>query len=80
MKKIILILAVITLIFSCKKNSRTASPTSIVYCMSTDDGGIHIKRGCATTKEEVQQKAIEMRNAGYTVFNSVEKSTCTDCN
>jgi hypothetical protein len=84
MKNLILI-AVIALSFSCKKSNKStgnasAPSTAIVYCMSTEDGGKHINRGCATTKEEMQAKAIQYRDAGYNVFKVVEKSTCDQCN
>lgn len=83
MKKVILILSVITLSISCNKNS-TSSKTnslspSVVYCVSTEDNGVHISRGCASNKTELQNKTIELRNQGFVSVKSVEKSKCSEC-
>ena len=79
MKKIIITVIVVLSFITCNKNKKTTAPT-VVYCMSTNDGGHYVKQGCASTKEEMQNKAIQLRNAGYVTFNSVEKSSCSDCN
>ncbi len=79
MKKIILISGVVLVSFSCKKSSKTSADSKTVYCMYTQDGGPKIFRGCATTKEAMQQKAIEMRDANILGFTSIEKSSCSEC-
>jgi len=80
MKKIILILAIATVLFACDKNSKLTNSTNpTVYCMFTEDGGTHIYRGCAEGKEAMQNKTIELRNQGYTVITNTEKSDCSEC-
>lgn len=78
MKKIILILAIFTLAISCGQNKKSAlNPT--VYCVYTNDNNSHVFRGCAEGKDAMQQKTIELRNQGYTLISSTEKSSCSEC-
>lgn len=79
MKKIILIITVALLVSFCKKNTTTPLAQK-VYCMSTEDGGAHVARGCASSKEEMQNKTVELRNQGYVNIKSTEKSKCSECN
>jgi hypothetical protein len=80
MKKIILILAVVTIFISCDKNSKLNNSTKpIVYCMFTKDNGTNIYRGCAEGKEAMQQKTVELRDQGYAVITNTEKSDCSEC-
>ena len=65
--------------FSCKKTSKNTTSSTIVYCMYTQDSGPKVFRGCATTKEEMQKKAIEMRDANILGFTTVEKNSCSEC-
>ena len=83
MKKVILVFALVSLCLSfvdCKKNGKSNAITPTVYCMYTkNDPAAKVYRGCATSKEEMQNKAIEFRDAGYFQFTTVEKSTCQEC-
>jgi hypothetical protein len=81
MKKSILLLSlVIAFSISCKKKSKSATQNTTVYCMYTQNSpDPKVYRGCATTKEDMQKKAIEMRDAGYFQFSTVEKSSCSEC-
>ena len=77
MKKIILVVATLTFtLTSCKKKTATVTPTT-VYCMYTGETIVNEFIGCGT-KEEAQQKAIEMRDQGKR-FTATEKSSCSEC-
>lgn len=79
MKKIILILAISIAFIACKKKS-TSSTTPTIYCVYSYDNGNRTFQGCAESKEAMQSKTIELRNAGFTDVRSETKTKCSECN
>lgn len=84
MKKVILILALISLSLSftdCKKNAKTSQAPQKVYCMWLTNGSSRTFYKCmdvTTSMTAYQNECISLRNAGK-FHDDVEKSTCDDC-
>lgn len=86
MKKIILILIVSLAILGCQKNSpapasstSNSTATTMVWCIykaEAPNAGVLLH--CAKTKQEMQEKAQQYRDADIFV-NVVGKTACSDC-
>ena len=79
MKKIILVFIIALLMFNCNKANKSNSATPVVYCVFTNDNNTHVFRGCFESKEAMQQKVVDLRDAGYSNITNVEKNTCSEC-
>lgn len=82
MLKSILIIATILLSFSCNKNGKNSVTSKIdpkVYCIFSNDNNNRIFHGCASSKTEMQNKTVSLRDQGYNSVSSVEKNSCSEC-
>jgi hypothetical protein len=78
MKKVIIILSISTLIFGCKKTSILKPNAKITCVWARDINGVKTFYKCAENQSEVQQCAIEIRNANN-YMETVDKATCSEC-
>lgn len=80
MKKVILILAVIALSFSCNKNKKTLTPQNDVYCVwIKNSNGTKTFYRCVETSQEMANVAVDLRNQNK-FYEETRKATCSDCN
>jgi len=79
MKNLLLVLAITVSFLSCKKDESKSPTSNEVECVfSTDNARIY--HGCVKTKDELAQKIIQLRDAGYLQIETTKKSTCSECN
>ena len=82
MKKVILILAISTLVFNCKNKAALAPATSsqgtITCIWSTNQNGVKTFYRCVSSTSEIQQAAMEIRDAENSMSTAV-KATCAEC-
>lgn len=85
MKKVILILALISLSLSftdCKKSNKTSqSPATKVMCMWLTNGSSRTFYKCmdiTTSSTAYQNECISLRDAGK-FHDDVQKATCSEC-
>jgi hypothetical protein len=84
MKKVLAILAILTLVIGgCKKsqNSSNAMTPTTIYCVYFEDHTrVKTFYACCKTKSEMQQKMIELREKNVEKSYTEEKNSCDECN
>ena len=81
MKKIILILAVVTMFVSCNKNKNNAKSLTPqqIYCVWIDNSnGTKTFYKCVETDAEMQQLNIKLRNENK-FHTDYRKNDCSEC-
>lgn len=76
MKKVILILAVLTVVFTNCKKKEEVKPEEEAYCVY---GSHNEFISCEKNQADLTKKMIQLRDDGVVGASSVKKSTCSDC-